>query len=105
MSSQPGTPPASSSGQNEWLVEEMFAQYQQNPTSVSESWRDFFADYRPMSGHAGGTGELRSHGASPTNGAGPDWSSPTAAPAATPAPTAAPQHAAPAPVDAPPDSS
>ena len=47
VSSQPGTSPAASSGQNEWLVEEMFAQYQSDPTSVSESWRDFFTDYRP----------------------------------------------------------
>ncbi len=49
---------AAATGQNEWLVEEMYAQYQQDPTSVSESWRDFFADYRPFSGHAGGTGEI-----------------------------------------------
>ncbi len=50
---------AASTGQNEWLVEEMYAQYQNDPHSVSESWRDFFADYRPMSGLAGGTGELK----------------------------------------------
>ena len=34
-------------GPNAWLVEEMFEQYQADPGSVSETWRDFFADYRP----------------------------------------------------------
>ena len=34
-------------GPNDWLVEEMYQQYRDNPSSVSESWRDFFADYRP----------------------------------------------------------
>jgi 2-oxoglutarate dehydrogenase E1 component len=33
-------------GPNDWLVEEMYAQYLDNPVSVSESWRDFFANYR-----------------------------------------------------------
>nr|WP_283251165.1 multifunctional oxoglutarate decarboxylase/oxoglutarate dehydrogenase thiamine pyrophosphate-binding subunit/dihydrolipoyllysine-residue succinyltransferase subunit [Rhabdothermincola salaria] len=39
-------------GPNAWLVDEMYEQYLDNPTSVSESWQDFFADYRP-SGPAG----------------------------------------------------
>ena len=78
----------------------MFAQYQSDPTSVSESWRDFFTDYRPMSGHAGGTGELRPEDAAATNGAAapasngstPDWGNapaPTHAAAAEPPPTPA----------------
>ena len=33
-------------GQNAWLIEEMFARYQADPGSVSAGWRDFFADYR-----------------------------------------------------------
>ena len=33
-------------GPNEWLVDEMYEQYLADPTSVSESWREFFADYR-----------------------------------------------------------
>ncbi len=45
----------------------MFAQYQIDPASVSESWRDFFADYRPFSGHAGGTGPVEPDDTS-TNG-------------------------------------
>ncbi|MYH97739.1 MAG: multifunctional oxoglutarate decarboxylase/oxoglutarate dehydrogenase thiamine pyrophosphate-binding subunit/dihydrolipoyllysine-residue succinyltransferase subunit [Acidimicrobiia bacterium] len=34
-------------GQNAWLVDEMHRQYLDDPKSVSESWRDFFSDYRP----------------------------------------------------------
>jgi 2-oxoglutarate decarboxylase len=36
----------SSLGPNAWLVDEMHEQYLADPTSVSESWQDFFADYR-----------------------------------------------------------
>jgi 2-oxoglutarate decarboxylase len=36
-------------GPNVWLIEEMYRQYQQQPDSVAESWRDFFADYIPIS--------------------------------------------------------
>jgi len=34
-------------GPNAWLVDDMYDQYLVDPSSVSESWRDFFADYRP----------------------------------------------------------
>jgi 2-oxoglutarate decarboxylase len=34
-------------GPNSGLVEEMYREYVENPESVSESWRDFFADYIP----------------------------------------------------------
>jgi 2-oxoglutarate decarboxylase len=34
-------------GPNDWLVEDMYEQYRADPSSVSESWRDFFADYQP----------------------------------------------------------
>ncbi|MEO6987082.1 MAG: multifunctional oxoglutarate decarboxylase/oxoglutarate dehydrogenase thiamine pyrophosphate-binding subunit/dihydrolipoyllysine-residue succinyltransferase subunit [Aquihabitans sp.] len=33
-------------GPNAWLVDEMYEQYLSDPGSVSESWRDFFADYQ-----------------------------------------------------------
>ena len=33
-------------GPNAWLVDEMHEQYLSDPASVSDSWRDFFADYR-----------------------------------------------------------
>jgi 2-oxoglutarate dehydrogenase E1 component len=50
-------------GTNAWLVEEMYESYLADPQSVSESWREFFADYRltrapettgPGSEHDGG---------------------------------------------------
>ncbi|MCA1709780.1 MAG: 2-oxo acid dehydrogenase subunit E2, partial [Actinobacteria bacterium] len=34
-------------GPNSWLVDEMYQQYQENPQSVGESWRDFFEGYTP----------------------------------------------------------
>ena len=33
-------------GPNEWLVDEMYEQYLANPTSVSQAWQEFFADYK-----------------------------------------------------------
>jgi 2-oxoglutarate decarboxylase len=36
-------------GPNAWLVEEMYEAYLADPSSVSESWREFFADYRSPS--------------------------------------------------------
>jgi multifunctional 2-oxoglutarate metabolism enzyme len=44
VSDSPG--PSSSFGPNAWLVDEMYEQYVADPSSVSESWREFFADYR-----------------------------------------------------------
>ena len=34
-------------GPNAWLVDEMFEQFRSDPTSVSESWREFFEGYKP----------------------------------------------------------
>ena len=34
-------------GPNAWLVDEMYEQYRADPSSVSQSWQEFFADYRP----------------------------------------------------------
>jgi len=34
-------------GPNAWLVDDMFEEYRNDPSSVSESWREFFADYVP----------------------------------------------------------
>ncbi|MHB1911289.1 MAG: multifunctional oxoglutarate decarboxylase/oxoglutarate dehydrogenase thiamine pyrophosphate-binding subunit/dihydrolipoyllysine-residue succinyltransferase subunit [Acidimicrobiales bacterium] len=60
-------------GPNAWLVDDMYEQYRQNPDSVSESWQEFFSDYRRGD-------ESRS----------PSATKPAAAvPAATPAPPAA----------------
>ncbi len=39
-------------GTNIGYVDELYARYLANPDSVSEAWRDFFADYRPAAGPA-----------------------------------------------------
>jgi len=45
MSSQAGQ-----FGPNEWLVEEMYQRFLDDPTAVDPAWHDFFADYRPGDG-------------------------------------------------------
>jgi len=35
-------------GTNSWLVEEMYEQFRDDPESVGEAWREFFADYRSI---------------------------------------------------------
>ncbi|MEU7635734.1 multifunctional oxoglutarate decarboxylase/oxoglutarate dehydrogenase thiamine pyrophosphate-binding subunit/dihydrolipoyllysine-residue succinyltransferase subunit [Streptomyces sp. NPDC039016] len=39
--------PAAAFGSNEWLVDEIYQQYLQDPNSVDRAWWDFFADYKP----------------------------------------------------------
>ncbi|GLW62413.1 alpha-ketoglutarate decarboxylase [Actinomadura rubrobrunea] len=34
-------------GANEWLVDELYQKYLEDPNSVDEAWWSFFADYRP----------------------------------------------------------
>ena len=34
-------------GPNEWLVEEMYQRFLEDPDSVDPAWHEFFADYRP----------------------------------------------------------
>ena len=48
---RPGTP---TFGPNAWLVEDMYDRYLADPTSVSDSWREFFADYRAPDGAGSG---------------------------------------------------
>ncbi|MFC7219886.1 multifunctional oxoglutarate decarboxylase/oxoglutarate dehydrogenase thiamine pyrophosphate-binding subunit/dihydrolipoyllysine-residue succinyltransferase subunit [Streptomyces polyrhachis] len=81
-----GPDPATAFGPNEWLVDEIYQQYLQDPNSVDRAWWDFFADYKPSASPA----ELaESANAAPT-------AVPAAGPAAAPAPQAAPPKAAPA---------
>src|SRR5580658_7003498 len=44
--SSPGAA-AGSFGPNAWLVDDMYDRFLVDPSSVSDSWREFFADYRP----------------------------------------------------------
>src|SRR5690606_14567284 len=85
--------------------DEMYEQYLADPQSVSESWREFFADYRPGGDHppataAGSTTPLAASGV-PVDRATSRAVTPATAPAPpAPAPAAAPKPAA-APASAP----
>jgi 2-oxoglutarate decarboxylase len=39
----------SSFGPNTWLIDEMYRLFLDNPSSVSESWKEFLKDYKPVS--------------------------------------------------------
>src|SRR5580658_626437 len=43
----PAEPSAGSFGPNAWLVEDMYDRFLLEPSSVGESWREFFTGYRP----------------------------------------------------------
>src|SRR3954466_7111234 len=34
-------------GANSWLVDEMYERYRADPASVSDTWQEFFEDYKP----------------------------------------------------------
>ncbi len=40
-------PSSGSFGPNAWLVDDMYDRFVVDPSSVSDSWREFFADFRP----------------------------------------------------------
>ncbi|MFI0962986.1 multifunctional oxoglutarate decarboxylase/oxoglutarate dehydrogenase thiamine pyrophosphate-binding subunit/dihydrolipoyllysine-residue succinyltransferase subunit [Streptomyces sp. NPDC021080] len=90
-----GKNPAAAFGANEWLVDEIYQQYLQDPNSVDRAWWDFFADYKP--------GAPAASAPAGTAAAGAAGTTTTAAPAAPVPPAArqAPPQAAPAPVAAP----
>ncbi|MFN3597446.1 MAG: multifunctional oxoglutarate decarboxylase/oxoglutarate dehydrogenase thiamine pyrophosphate-binding subunit/dihydrolipoyllysine-residue succinyltransferase subunit [Rubricoccaceae bacterium] len=92
-------------GFNSGYVEDLYAQYLENPQSVSESWREFFADFDPGPTYTPGTSEgapraedsgngapparLPGEGAAAVSAAGDGAAAPPAAPASpAPAPAA-----------------
>ncbi|RKT85523.1 2-oxoglutarate decarboxylase [Saccharopolyspora antimicrobica] len=89
--------PASQFGPNEWLIEEMYERYLQDPTSVDSAWHEFFADYQPGQAATENTAAAAAAAAAPTTTAtragGTNGQVPTPAPAAPPAskPAAAPK--------------
>src|SRR5437016_3749742 len=87
MTTQEGA--TESFGANAWLVDEMYERYLDDPTSVAESWRDFFADYN----RDGGDRSRVQTTAEPRPDAGP--SQPSAPPAAAPAQEQVPASASP----------
>ncbi|NGP04506.1 multifunctional oxoglutarate decarboxylase/oxoglutarate dehydrogenase thiamine pyrophosphate-binding subunit/dihydrolipoyllysine-residue succinyltransferase subunit [Rhodococcus sp. 14C212] len=81
-------------GQNQWLVDEMYQRFQDDPSSVDASWHEFLTDYSPEAAVAGGA-----NGATQTQRPAQS-SAPTStesAPASKAAPAEAPPKAATAP--------
>ncbi|MEV0525763.1 multifunctional oxoglutarate decarboxylase/oxoglutarate dehydrogenase thiamine pyrophosphate-binding subunit/dihydrolipoyllysine-residue succinyltransferase subunit [Streptomyces sp. NPDC050439] len=105
-----GKSPAAAFGPNEWLVDEIYQQYLQDPNSVDRAWWDFFADYKPGAGASPAAAPAKPAGdaaagaaatSAPAEPAKPAASAAPAAPAApaassTAAPKAAPAAAKPA---------
>ncbi|MEY9844077.1 multifunctional oxoglutarate decarboxylase/oxoglutarate dehydrogenase thiamine pyrophosphate-binding subunit/dihydrolipoyllysine-residue succinyltransferase subunit [Streptacidiphilus sp. MAP5-3] len=89
-SAEPG--PGAAFGPNEWLVDEIYQQYLQDPNSVDRAWWDFFADYK--------TSHAKKAGATAVAATGTPTTPPVPAAAAVPAPAPAPA-VAPAPVATP----
>lgn len=95
-------------GQNQWLVDEMYQKYKQDPSSVDESWHEFLADYTP---EATADGQPAAQEAAPapapkqapaptkTNSSAPAKPAAAAKPAES-KPAAQPKAAAPAPAPA-----
>ncbi|MED5816054.1 multifunctional oxoglutarate decarboxylase/oxoglutarate dehydrogenase thiamine pyrophosphate-binding subunit/dihydrolipoyllysine-residue succinyltransferase subunit [Mycolicibacterium sp. 050232] len=88
-------------GQNEWLVEEMYRKFREDPSSVDPSWHEFLVDYspEPTTDNTVANGQSTSPAAPAATPAQPAAAAPaTAAPAAPakPATKAAPAKPAPA---------
>ncbi|MGV0633367.1 multifunctional oxoglutarate decarboxylase/oxoglutarate dehydrogenase thiamine pyrophosphate-binding subunit/dihydrolipoyllysine-residue succinyltransferase subunit [Mycolicibacillus trivialis] len=57
-------------GQNEWLVEEMYRKFRDDPDSVDPSWHEFLVDYRPEPADGGATRPAAARPASATRSSG-----------------------------------
>ncbi|MFD6455852.1 2-oxo acid dehydrogenase subunit E2, partial [Nocardia sp. NPDC060220] len=93
------TPAVSSStsqfGQNQWLVDEMYQKFKQDPSSVDASWHEFLADYTPEATES-------ANSQAPVASSAPSAAAaPKAAAAQTPAPKAVVATAPPKPAAAP----
>ncbi|CAM5511639.1 Multifunctional oxoglutarate decarboxylase/oxoglutarate dehydrogenase thiamine pyrophosphate-binding subunit/dihydrolipoyllysine-residue succinyltransferase subunit OS=Streptomyces tendae OX=1932 GN=GUR47_14460 PE=4 SV=1 [Streptomyces tendae] len=96
-----GKNPAAAFGANEWLVDEIYQQYLQDPNSVDRAWWDFFADYKPGAAAQPASAAVTTDtGSTPPAAPAPQAQAPAPAQpkAAAPAPAqpAAPAPAAPA---------
>lgn len=95
-----GKDPAAAFGPNEWLVDEIYQQYLQDPNSVDRAWWDFFADYKPGVGASVAAAPAKPAGDAAAGAAAPSAPAAQAAPAAPAAKAPAAQQAAPAPAPA-----
>jgi 2-oxoglutarate dehydrogenase E1 component len=91
----PSSDPLTSFGPNDWLVDELYAQYLEDKHNVDKAWWEFFRDYEPGEAALGrGAAAAASHRLNAGNGAAPATT--TTAPAApAPQPPAAPKRPAP----------
>ncbi|GGS92498.1 alpha-ketoglutarate decarboxylase [Planobispora rosea] len=80
------TNPLAAFGQNEWLVDELYQKYLQDPESVDRAWWNFFADYTPDSGSGKAAAQGAATAAPPTPATAP--ATPAAATTTPPAPKA-----------------
>ncbi|RNI20926.1 multifunctional oxoglutarate decarboxylase/oxoglutarate dehydrogenase thiamine pyrophosphate-binding subunit/dihydrolipoyllysine-residue succinyltransferase subunit [Flexivirga caeni] len=60
--------PLATFGPNQWLVDELYEQYQQDKNSVDKAWWSFFEDYRPGATPAG-NGQARTAAGTSTSSA------------------------------------
>ncbi|WP_221176902.1 multifunctional oxoglutarate decarboxylase/oxoglutarate dehydrogenase thiamine pyrophosphate-binding subunit/dihydrolipoyllysine-residue succinyltransferase subunit [Nocardioides pocheonensis] len=79
-------------GANEWLVDEMYEQYQKDPNNVDPAWWDFFKQYRNGDAPTSGTAKQAANQA--TNQSPTQDPKPASAPTASQAPAQAPARAA-----------
>jgi 2-oxoglutarate decarboxylase len=56
-------------GPNDWLIQEMYRRYLDEPSSVSEDWQDFFSDYQA---DGDGAAKLQPDGAKPRETPAPE---------------------------------
>ncbi|QFG25122.1 multifunctional oxoglutarate decarboxylase/oxoglutarate dehydrogenase thiamine pyrophosphate-binding subunit/dihydrolipoyllysine-residue succinyltransferase subunit [Actinomadura sp. WMMB 499] len=76
-SSQPSADPKMTDfGANEWLVDELYQKYLEDPNSVDEAWWNFFTDYQPDT-RPSGTSTGPSQGAEAPKGANGTAAPPT----------------------------
>jgi 2-oxoglutarate decarboxylase len=85
VSTEPADPKATDFGTNEWLVDELYQKYLEDPDSVDRAWWNFFADYRPDSRPA-----KTATTSSPANGTSDQAATRTGGTATAPPPAAAP---------------
>ncbi|MGW2486880.1 multifunctional oxoglutarate decarboxylase/oxoglutarate dehydrogenase thiamine pyrophosphate-binding subunit/dihydrolipoyllysine-residue succinyltransferase subunit [Streptomyces sp. NPDC001606] len=97
---QAGKNPAAAFGPNEWLVDEIYQQYLQDPNSVDRAWWDFFADYKPGAPATPAAAGTAAAGAAETTTPAPKAAAPAPAPQAAAPAAPKPATAAPAPAPA-----
>ncbi|MBB5166137.1 2-oxoglutarate decarboxylase [Mycobacterium sp. AZCC_0083] len=89
-------------GQNEWLVEEMYRKFREDPSSVDPSWHEFLVDYSPEPTTDATASNGNGQPSAPSTPPPAPAAAPPAPKAATPA-ASAPAKPAPEPAKAEPD--